>query len=458
VNRLLQEFITESHEILDRMESCLIALEADPSEWEPGVGELFRAIHTIKGTAGFMGFTRMERLTHAGEHLLCALRDKQVVLSDAVLSGLFEALNGVKTVLQLIEVTGGEGTRAGDEDSLLISNLAGLSGRVLDRKEEFPPISLRVSSDQPSSAGCERTVRVNVGALEHILQLARELTSVRDQVMQGDGPTREPAVWGRHLEIIATDLQQTVVQARMQSLKDLFGRFPRMVQDLACSCGREVGLQLEGQETNLDRSLIESIKEPLIHALRNAIDHGIEPPECRRREGKPDVGRILLRALSHPREVVIEISDDGGGVPLKRVRTRAVELGFVTAEQVLRMTDQETVQLIFLPGFSTAERVTTISGRGVGMDAIRSAMEKVGGRVELESCPGKGTLLRLRVPWLTQMPMEPIEKSSFMKEEVSEGGPLQIDRGEREGLSVDQDEQDSGCVFVALEPHRYFRP
>ncbi len=408
------------------MESYLMALEAEPSDWEQRVGELFRAVHTIKGMTGFMGFSRMEKLTHAGEHLLCSLRDKHVGLGDAILHGLFQLLDGVKAILKVIEVTGGEGTRADDEDSLLIADLAALSGRPLNLERESarrttPGFSEPLPTLLP--AACERTLRVDVEVLDHILQLADDLADVRDQIMQGDSRTGQFAEWVRQLGAITNDLRQTVIRARTQPLKDLFGRFPRMVRDLASSCGREVRLELEGQETTLDRSLIEAIKDPVIHALRNAVDHGIESPESRKRRGKSREGRIRLRALSQPGEVVIEISDDGAGIPIEGVRARAVELGFVTSDEARRMRDQETLQMIFLPGFSTAKRVTTISGRGVGMDVIRSGMERVGGSVELESRVGEGTLLRLRLPYtrnLEQFRGEP----SLARVERIEGRPV----------------------------------
>jgi two-component system chemotaxis sensor kinase CheA len=197
---------------------------------------------------------------------------------------------------------------------------------------------------------------------------------------------------------VTADLRETVMQARMQPVGNLFGKFPRMVRDLARTCKREVRIEFSGQETGLDKSLLEAIKDPLTHAVRNAVDHGIEAPADRVLAGKPAEGCLRLKAFHQSGSVVIEVADDGGGIAMERVLAKAVERGLVTPEQAAEMTEREALQLIFLPGFSTASAVTTVSGRGVGMDVVRANVEKVGGSVELESKVGVGTTLRLRVP------------------------------------------------------------
>ena len=197
---------------------------------------------------------------------------------------------------------------------------------------------------------------------------------------------------------MTADLRETVMQARMQPVGNLFGKFPRMVRDLARTCGREVRIEFFGQETGLDKSLLEAIKDPLTHAVRNAVDHGIESPANRVLAGKPAEGCVILKAFHQGGSVVIEVSDDGGGIAMERVLAKAIERGLVTVDQAAEMSEREALQLIFLPGFSTAVAVTTVSGRGVGMDVVRANVEKVGGSVELESKVGIGTTLRLRVP------------------------------------------------------------
>ena len=231
-----------------------------------------------------------------------------------------------------------------------------------------------------------------------MMNLVGELVLTRNQMLQSDMEAANFPELARRLDSVTADLRETVMQARMQPVGHLFGKFPRMVRDLAQTCGREVRIEFFGQETGLDKSLLEAIKDPLTHAVRNAVDHGIEPPAERVMAGKPSEGCVRLRAFHQSGSVVIEVADDGAGIAMERVLAKAVERGLVTAEQAAEMTEREALQLIFLPGFSTAAAVTTVSGRGVGMDVVRANVEKVGGSVELESQVGMGTTLRLRVP------------------------------------------------------------
>jgi len=248
-----------------------------------------------------------------------------------------------------------------------------------------------------SSSG-DKTLRIDVEVLNRMMNLVGELVLTRNQMLQsGVEATNFPEL-ARRLDSVTADLRETVMQARMQPVGNLFGKFPRMVRDLARTCGRDVRIEFSGQETGLDKSLLEAIKDPLTHAVRNAVDHGIEPPADRVLAGKPAEGCLRLRAFHQSGSVVIEVADDGAGIAIERVLAKAVERGLVTPEQAKEMTEREVLQLIFLPGFSTASAVTTVSGRGVGMDVVRANVEKVGGSVELESKVGFGTTLRLRVP------------------------------------------------------------
>jgi two-component system chemotaxis sensor kinase CheA len=225
-----------------------------------------------------------------------------------------------------------------------------------------------------------------------------ELVLTRNQMLQSDMVSANFPELARRLDSVTADLRETVMQARMQPVGNLFGKFPRMVRDLARTCGRDVKIEFSGQETGLDKSLLEAIKDPLTHAVRNAVDHGIEAPADRVLAGKPAEGCVRLKAFHQSGSVVIEVVDDGAGIPMERVLEKAIERNLVTAEQASGMSEREVLQLIFLPGFSTAAAVTTVSGRGVGMDVVRANVEKVGGSVEVESRRGEGTTLRLRVP------------------------------------------------------------
>jgi two-component system chemotaxis sensor kinase CheA len=426
VDDLTKEFIAESQEGLDRMERCLTELETRPDD-AALLGEIFRAVHTIKGTTGFLGFDRLERLAHAGEHLLGGLREGRLAVTSELISGLLRLMDGLRAILVLIEETGGEGTRSSDQDGELIAELALLDGErppagiaaetlntVVDLADEGASAKTEIGgskvSDAPAGtsraatsserngAGSDKTLRIDVDVLNRMMNLVGELVLTRNQILQSDMASAHFPELARRLDSVTADLRETVMQARMQPVGNLFGKFPRMVRDLARTCGRDVRVEFSGQETGLDKSLLEAIKDPLTHAVRNAVDHGIEAPADRVLAGKPAEGCVRLRAFHQSGSVVIEVADDGAGIPMERVLAKAIERGLVTKEQAAGMSEREALQLIFLPGFSTAAAVTTVSGRGVGMDVVRANVEKVGGSVEVESRRGEGTTLRLRVP------------------------------------------------------------
>jgi two-component system chemotaxis sensor kinase CheA len=406
VDELTKEFLAESQEGLDRMERCLTDLELRPGDSEL-VGEIFRTVHTIKGTTGFLGFSRLEKLAHAGENLLGGLRDGKLAVTEALISGLLRLMDGLRNILKLIEDTGGEGTRASDDDSALIGLLGALNGErafagpqdvEVDSSAGVAAESVGVAGYVTETGTHDRTLRIDVEVLNRMMNLVGDLVLTRNQILQSDMAAGNFPELARRLDGITADLRETVMQARMQPVGHLFKKFPRMVRDLAKTCGRSVRLEFTGQETGLDKSLLEAIKDPLTHAVRNAVDHGIEPPDERLLVGKAAEGCVRLRAFHQSGSVVIEISDDGAGIGIERVLAKAVERQLVSAEQAAAMTEREALQLIFLPGFSTAAAVTHISGRGVGMDVVRANVEKVGGSVEIESRVGVGTTLRLRVP------------------------------------------------------------
>ncbi|WP_188553312.1 chemotaxis protein CheA [Edaphobacter dinghuensis] len=403
---LTKEFIAESQEGLDRMERCLTELEVRPDDGEL-VGDIFRSVHTIKGTTGFLGFDRLEKLAHTGEHLLGSLRDGKLAVTSELISGLLSLLDGLRAILALIEETGGEGTRADDEDSELIAELTALNGAApppveAELREEVEVHAAAVPAAGAATAaamgGGDKTLRIDVDVLNRMMNLVGELVLTRNQMLQSNTEAANFPELARRLDSVTADLRETVMQARMQPVGNLFGKFPRLVRDLARTCGREVRIEFSGQETGLDKSLLEAIKDPLTHAVRNSVDHGIEAPHVRVLAGKPAEGCVKLRAFHQGGSVVIEVADDGAGIGIERVLAKAVERNLVTAEQAAGMSEREALQLIFLPGFSTAAAVTNVSGRGVGMDVVRANVEKVGGSVEVESKMGQGTTLRLRVP------------------------------------------------------------
>ncbi len=423
---LTREFLIESQEGLDRMERCLTDLEGRPQD-KALLAEIFRAVHTIKGTTGFLGYHRLEKLAHAGENLLGLLRDGKLAADAEIITGLLQLLDGLRSILQSIEQKDSEGA---GEDAALIQRLDGLQAPakkqravqvgggalpepihaedVLNQdaaRAPAVPRPLPAAEPEPSAAqaptrasAAESTLRVDVALLNRMMNLVGELVLTRNQVLQATAADPSMTQLSRRLDMVTADLRESVMKARMQPVSNIFSKMPRMVRDLCQSLGRRARLEMEGQETELDKSLLEAIKDPLTHAVRNALDHGIEPPAVRESSGKDAEGVLRLRACQEGSHVLIEVADDGAGIAVDKVRSKALERGLVTAETVARMSERELLQLIFLPGFSTAAAVTNVSGRGVGMDVVRTNVEKIGGKVEIESRAGKGTTMRLRIP------------------------------------------------------------
>ena len=457
MDELTREFLIESQEGLDRMERCLTDLEERPQDTEL-LGEIFRSVHTIKGTTGFLGFKRLEKLAHAGENLLGLLRDGKLSANQPIISGLLELMDALRSILSNIETHNHEGEGADTErDTGLIARLHDLqhpetsavavagqveksvqmaAGEVLEAParpsqithattRSAPPAipdpdtapapsapaaistsdTPKVPAEQAAEAGkpkaaaaSDTTLRVDVVLLNRMMNLVGELVLTRNQILQATSLDPNFTMLSRRLDMVTADLRESVMKARMQPVSNVFSKFPRIIRDLSQMLHRKVRLVLEGQETELDKSLLEAIKDPLTHAVRNSMDHGIEPPDVRAAAGKDPEGTLKLRAYQESSHVIIEVSDDGAGIGVERVRNKAIERGLITAERAAQLGERDLLQLIFLPGFSTAEAVTNVSGRGVGMDVVRTNVEKIGGKVEIESRPGKGTTLRLRIP------------------------------------------------------------
>jgi two-component system chemotaxis sensor kinase CheA len=451
MDELMREFLIESQEGLDRMERCLTDLEERPQD-AGLIGDIFRSVHTIKGTTGFLGFKRLEKLAHAGENLLGQLREGRLTADRPLITGLLQLLDGLRSILKTIEASGTEGE---GEDALLIGSLEELQlpaqvkakqavhakAGVRSASARSAPVPVkRAKPTQPAApdsvstaqapasvqpepipaaaqapkapaetegdparprvqgTASESSLRVDVTLLNRMMNLVGELVLTRNQVLQATAADPSMTMLSRRLDMVTADLRESVMKARMQPVSNIFSKMPRMVRDLSQSLGRRVRLQVEGQDTELDKSLLEAIKDPLTHAVRNSLDHGIEPPDARKAAGKDPEGTLKLKASQEGSHVIIEVSDDGAGIPVDKVLQKAIERGLITSERATHLAERELLQLIFLPGFSTAETVTNISGRGVGMDVVRTNVEKIGGKVEIDSRAGKGTTLRLRIP------------------------------------------------------------
>ncbi len=475
IDELLQEFLVESHELLDTLDESFVLLEENPTD-SVVLGSIFRVMHTIKGTCGFLGFNHLEGLAHKAENLLSLLRDGSLSLSTAMTDALLATVDRIRRFLDVIEATQhDEGVETADLDARLVALAEGrpeaqaeAEGHAEPEGADHPPLpaiesadagrvgdllveagdtsrtaveiaaaeqqfgdqrpigeilvgqgdvgeaELAAALDQQGSAdlqgsgdqqgngrnAADSTIRVDVDLLDDLMTLVGELVLARNEVMQlvGVNPDGAFAVSAQRLNLITSELQERVMKTRMQPIGTVWGKLPRVVRDLAHQLGKQVRLEMEGKDTELDKSLIEAIKDPLTHIVRNTVDHGIETPDKRRAAGKPTEGVLRLTAGHEGGQVNIEIRDDGAGIDLDRVRAKAVELGLVTLEFANVMSDAEAVQLIFMPGFSTAKEITNVSGRGVGMDVVKTNIEKIGGSVEVRTSAGQGTTFKIKIP------------------------------------------------------------
>lgn len=434
---VIRDFLVESHENLDQLDRDLLSLEQNPSSQER-LASIFRTIHTIKGTCGFLGFGKLEKVTHAGENLLSSLRDGSIALSGDIANGLLSLVDAVRQILANIETVGREGEQefAGLIHNLVALHETALTGSVAEpintvskppifecaapeaedlavdtaklstaetsNKTDIPTVTTPASATPEGRSGnvADSTIRVDVGLLEGLMTRVGELVLARNQILQFINSTTDTALQKtcQRLNVITTELQEGVMKTRMQPIGNVWSKFPRIVRDLAAICGKQVRLEMEGKETELDRTIIEAIKDPLTHLVRNTVDHGIEDSALRIAKGKPAEGCLRLRAFHEGGQVNIEISDDGAGLNYDRIKQKAIERGIITREQASRMQDREAAGLIFVPGFSTAEKVTNVSGRGVGMDVVKTNIEKIGGTVDIQSVQQQGTAIRIKIP------------------------------------------------------------
>ena len=402
LEQILKDFIVESGENLDQLERDLVALESQPTSKDT-LASIFRTVHTIKGASGFMGLSKLGAVAHSGESLLSLLRDGTLVINPAIASGLLSLADCIRGMLVQVDRTGQEG----DTDcSALVEQLARLQEGGAARSDApaavVPPI-VEVTpalSDAARATPSASNVRVSVEQLDKLMNLVGELVLARNEINQFSARPKHSELLGtsQRLNAITTLLQEGVMQTRLQPIDTAWSKLPRVVRDCAQQCGKRVRLEMEGKDTELDRTLIEAIQDPLTHAIRNCIDHGLEGPAERIVAGKSVEGCISLRALHEGGQVTIEVSDDGAGIDIDAVKRKAVERGLITPEQSRGMSDQEAIHLIFLPGFSTAAAVTSMSGRGVGMDVVKTNIEQIGGKVSIHSEAGVGTTLRMRIP------------------------------------------------------------
>ena len=500
---LIQEFLVETNENLAELDVGLVRFEQNPGDAEL-LGKIFRLVHTIKGTCGFLGLPRLETVAHAGEDVLGRFRDGELAVTPQAVSLILRCLDQIRAILATLEATGGEpdgddaaliaelralaegvnhpapgpGVPAGHDamDTILspadpsgtgtdpyftdegfpvaaelLDEVAQILGEDQRRSAETAPAAAPAPAPQPTarprapaaparstasvapvaataaasegetagsgvnagvagagaeaeqakeSAAAQQSIRVSVDVLETLMTMVGELVLTRNALLQKcrGKDASDLAQPLQRLSLITTELQEGVMKTRMQPIGKAWAKLPRMVRDLSVETGKKIELKMIGAETELDRQVLEMIKDPLVHMVRNSADHGLERPEERLAAGKPEAGTITLNAFHEGGHIIVEIKDDGRGLNTARIRRKAIENRLASEPEIDAMTDQQVHQLVFRPGFSTAETVTSVSGRGVGMDVVRTNVEKIGGTIELFSEPGRGAAFTVKIP------------------------------------------------------------
>jgi len=433
---LLIDFVMESRDHLSDMENQFLQIEQDGENINVDlVNEVFRGIHSIKGAAGFLGLTKVNDLSHNLENLLNMMRNEELVPTSAIVDVMLRATDTLRnmildvknsndvdvsahvTELEAVEAAAAAAaetpTPSEESDPAPSAPEAAavpvVSEPVPEVVEEAPvevaaaPAKVAEKKSDAKSAPAvqgEANIRVSVGVLDSLMNLAGELVLSRNQLLQVISKSETGGMEGiaARLDQVTSELQEAIMQTRMQPIGSVFGKFPRVVRDLSAKLSKQCDLVVEGKDVEVDKTIIEAIGDPLTHLVRNSVDHGLELPEKRQANGKKATGTIYLRACYQAGKVRIEIEDDGGGIDPAILKEKAVSKGVITAESAESMTDREAVRLIFAPGFSTAKEVTSVSGRGVGMDVVRTNITKLGGTVDVESTIGKGTNIIVTLP------------------------------------------------------------
>jgi len=460
---LLSEFLTETNEGLAVLDVELVKLEQNPNDSDL-LSSIFRLMHTIKGTCGFLGLPRLEAVAHAGENILGKFRSGDLVVTPEGVSLILECLDRIRSILVTLEQTEAEPE---GEDSELIARLnaaaeggnapaeasaapeepaatsetapadaepiaepatgAAVAPEATEKAEAEPvvaaapkPKATTAETKKPEprkaaakaapaeksetadteSAVANQSIRVNVELLENLMTMVSELVLTRNQLLQilrGQKDSEFAAPLQR-LNHVVSELQEGVMKTRMQPIGNAWAKLPRIIRDLSLELGKKIDLVMKGADTELDRQVLELIKDPLTHMVRNSADHGLESTQERIQAGKPEVGKVILEAFHEGGHIIIQIADDGRGLSVEKIKKKVIENGLATEAELEAMTEQQIQRFIFKPGFSTAAKVTSVSGRGVGMDVVRTNIEKIGGTIELNSVEGKGTSLTIKIP------------------------------------------------------------
>jgi two-component system chemotaxis sensor kinase CheA len=450
MEEIITEFITEAEESLDKIDPLFVELEAKGYDKEM-LNDIFRSMHTLKGAAGFLGFQSIVGVAHHAENIMKKLREHEISLSRQVMNVILKSVDMLRLLIRHLKLKdgieedisillkeladtlthaedqgiepishipseGGNGTENNDPpgqrmpDTGLAPTMPSCSRDKDDRKEEAAHSPSTADRDVTSNERKEslQTLRVDVERIDKVMNLTGEVVLVRNRLLNivnyletkySDDPHVESLFETiSFLDLVTSDMQIAVMKMRMQPIKKVFGKFPRLVRDIAASLGKEVDLKISGEDTEVDKSVVEQIGDPLVHIIRNAIDHGIESTEDRRGMGKSEKGTISISASQKGNHIVIEVSDDGKGIDVERVKRKAVERALISEEEAQRMTQDAAVNLVFLPGLSTADVASELSGRGVGMDVVKTNISKLNGYVEIATHRGTGTIFRISIP------------------------------------------------------------
>jgi len=498
MQEILNDFLTESNEMLEVLDQRFVTLESDPTNTDL-LNEIFRAMHSMKGSAGFLGFNHLVDVAHRGENILNKLRQAEMAVNPAIISVILETIDVIKAIMadiresgtdnhvataaiasKLDEILNGTAPSAPQASAhveptpvapkvdtftpaqeasaaptptlgeILVNDGLASKEQVLDaltaqqhQPEPKTPLgeillqakaiteraldqALHKQEKQPKPVEEDATIRVETKRLDSVMNLVGELVLGRNRLIkigtqleqnhEADPQVRVLSETLAQLNLVTTDLQLAVMKTRMLPIKKVFAKLPRMVRDLSQKLNKQVHLEMRGEETELDKSVADEIGDPLVHLVRNAIDHGIETPAERQAKGKQAGGQLTIAASQEGNSIVIRINDDGRGIQVEKIKEKALAKGLVSEAELATMEHREVLNLIFLPGFSTAEQVTDVSGRGVGMDVVRTNIRKINGSVDLESEPGKGSQIIIKLPLtiaIIQALMVEVERSIF---------------------------------------------
>lgn len=498
MQEILNDFLTESNEMLEVLDQRFVTLESDPTNTDL-LNEIFRAMHSMKGSAGFLGFNHLVDVAHRGENILNKLRQAEMAVNPAIISVILETVDIIKAIMADIKDSGTDShvptdaisaklddilngnatadTSASQAPAAAMPNVDTVAtaapeaapapppqtiGEILvndglaSKEQVFDALTAQQHQAEPKTplgeillqakAITERaldqalhkqdklpkpveedaTIRVETKRLDSVMNLVGELVLGRNRLIkigtqleqqhESDPQVRVLSETLAQLNLVTTDLQLAVMKTRMLPIKKVFAKLPRMVRDLSQKLNKQVRLEMRGEETELDKSVADEIGDPLVHLVRNAIDHGIETPAERQAKGKTGEGLLTIAASQEGNSIVIRINDDGRGIQVEKIKAKALSKGLVSEAELATMEHREMLNLIFLPGFSTAEQVTDVSGRGVGMDVVRTNIRKINGSVDLESEPGKGSQIIIKLPLtiaIIQALMVEVERSIF---------------------------------------------